>query len=794
MRLILVGADHEENLGLGYLAAAATGAGHQVQVLPLNRRQDAALLAPRIVQAQPEVVGLSLQFQHRAVDFLLLAELLRQQGYRGHLTCGGQVPSLAWQELLSDAPAIDSVVLFEGEHTLLELLAALQGGTSLDAVPGVAHRSEDGRPVRNTPRSLCTDLDQHAAPLRYRPHTRHLGVPFIPVLWSRGCWGTCSFCSISSFYSGARGRGHGNVFRERSVDNVADEMAALYRAAGGGLFCFHDDTFLMPRPDRSLQRVQDLRSALDARGVGRIGIIGKCRPDCLTPELARSLRELGVIRLYVGVENASEPGLVHLRRRATRQQVQAALDACAGAGIFACYNLLLFEPDTVLDDVRTNLDFMRDNAHHPVNFCRAEPYMGTRLHADLVARGSFVGDYRSWNYRLRDDRAELLFRICAAAFRQRNFADAGVANRSMSLGYSAKILQHFVGGHEAEELTREATLLTEHIVHNTALHLEEALAFAATVDLGDRDSIERYTATLGLRVATSDAGLDASMRDLNMRMEQLAIRHPITPAALDGIKPRRSSGRDLLRKLAAGAALGVGVVAGAASVSDPLPPDGGYVVDPAPVDGGPGDAQDAGPGMDQWVVDPAPWDAGGDGPIVVDPPPADSGSQDYGLVDPAPWDAGGDGPIVVDPPPPDSGGVDVPPVVDPAPADAGSQDIPPVVDPAPSDGGGMMGLAPLDHDVVLAVLRQVSGTSAPRSSDLPMTAPPRVALQLRGLGGTRQISLTGVPAAATLRFEVSSGVIDGEGTQVEWRGAEPGAQIRVAVRTPGGVAVVHAVI
>jgi hypothetical protein len=92
------------------------------------------------------------------------------------------------------------------------------------------------------------------------------------------------------------------------------------------------------------------------------------------------------------------------------------------------------------------------------------------------------------------------------------------------------------------------------------------------------------------------------------------------------------------------------------------------------------------------------------------------------------------------------------------------------------------------------LLQQVAGRYATRTQDLPMHAPPRVAVQVRGAGVLRQVQLAGVPAAATIRYEVSSGVIEGEGHRVLWRGAEPGAQVRVAVRSAGGVAVVHAVV
>jgi len=62
------------------------------------------------------------------------------------------------------------------------------------------------------------------------------------------------------------------------------------------------------------------------------------------------------VRLYVGVENTSEGGSVHLNRRVDVEQVGRALDACRDAGIFTCYNLLLFEPQATR--MTTKLSFI----------------------------------------------------------------------------------------------------------------------------------------------------------------------------------------------------------------------------------------------------------------------------------------------------------------------------------------------------------------------------------------------------------------------------------------------------
>ena len=137
MHVALIGADFEENLGLGMVAAAAEAAGHTVAIVPFNQPAEAAAVAARAAASGATVVGLGIQFQHRAHEFLGLAARLRALGYRGHITAGGQYPTLAWQESLDPRYGLDTVVLHDGEETLVELLAALR-----DALPLAGHVGE----------------------------------------------------------------------------------------------------------------------------------------------------------------------------------------------------------------------------------------------------------------------------------------------------------------------------------------------------------------------------------------------------------------------------------------------------------------------------------------------------------------------------------------------------------------------------------------------------------------------------------------------------------------------------
>lgn len=758
MRVTLVGADFEENLGVGAIAAVAEDAGHAVRIVGFNDPARLERVVSEVLEGRPEVVGLSMQFQHRAHEFLTLARRLRVAGFSGHLTAGGQFPTLADREVLGPDTPLDSVVLHEGEETFPALLAALAEGRALDDVSGLALPSAGG-PRRTEGRRLPADLDAFPYPRRYRGHAKHFNVPFIPLMASRGCWGKCSYCAITSFYRDARAHGGGLALRMRTPQNVAGEMALLWHAAGGAsIFCFHDDNFVLPRVSDTLERVREIRAALDEYGVGRIGIVGKARPDTITPELARGLAELGVIRLYVGVENASAHGAADLRRGTQTAHVREALRACREAGIFVCYNLLVFEPESTLADLRENIDFIRAHADHPVNFCRAEPYYGTPLHLELAAKQDLGGSYLGWNYRIADDRAELAFRIASAAFRERNFAPDGVANRFMGLGYAAKVVSHFHGATSpafaarANALSLRALEVTRSISRDTADFLEETVVLAETLPLEDRERIERETALLGLRIAGVDARWHAVLDGLFADLDALAREQAEGPRARRVAPPRKLV--DLARNAALGGALAVWAA----------------------------NAQ----GCSSSVVDPVPSDAGIDS-MVVDPPPPDAGRDFGGPVDPPPPDAGVDFGTPFDPPPPDAG-VDFGMPVDPPPPDAGW-----MVDPAPWDGGMASAQqqrtgAPLR----LAVVDQWRDSSARtvRTHDLALFDPPTPKLvAVPTEGGVVRVRLEGVSVAVSVRWE-SDGELRGEGNEVEWTPRDADDWLRAAVRSRGGVAVV----
>ncbi len=155
------------------------------------------------------------------------------------MTVGGHYPSLRHEQILNQIPELDSVVLFEGEQTLLDLANSLsEGNSDWRQTEGIAYREND-RIVLNPLRPLIPDLDKVPFPHRTFGASKTLGKEIQPVLATRGCPRNCAFCSIREFY----GRALGKLVRRRSPVNVVREMRELYEEENVSIFLFQDDDF-----------------------------------------------------------------------------------------------------------------------------------------------------------------------------------------------------------------------------------------------------------------------------------------------------------------------------------------------------------------------------------------------------------------------------------------------------------------------------------------------------------------------------------------------------------------------
>jgi anaerobic magnesium-protoporphyrin IX monomethyl ester cyclase len=593
MRVLLVGAELEENLALRYLAAALERAGHHADFARFDGRKDEGEVLEAARRTRPDLVGMSMTFQFRAIEFGELAGALRKDGYRGHITGGGHFPTFAFEECLERFPGIDSIVRHEGETTLVELCDAVRRGgrpADLAHVRGLAYRTDDGAVVCTEPRPLAEDLDALPFPKRIDEPQLHLGIPAAFLVGTRGCFGHCTFCCIHAYLKSAGGE----MYRWRSPENVADEMAELRRKRGARMFVFHDDDFFTRDHERDYARMVALRDALRARRVTDIAIVVKARPDDVDPRVFSVLREIGLLRVYLGIEAGSTRGLRVLGRGVGIADNRRALEFLRKHDVYTCFNMLVFDPESTLESLRESFAFLRQYSDVPMNFCRTEIYVGTPLMTKLAREERLVGDVFGWDYAIRDVRAERAFRIFAQAFLDRNFRCDGLMNSTLGLGYHLHLLRTFYPHAMTPALRELATETTRAVNLDCNEKMVEIFDFAASERAKDPAAFEDFTNEMTRRV-------EAKNRELEDRVAWAT--ETIAQAALAPRVAKRQRARSRWGALSA-ATLALAPLTGACDKSKPPPPP-----DPLPIPtlvSGPPDAAESVPTIDTTAPPPDP--------------------------------------------------------------------------------------------------------------------------------------------------------------------------------------------
>ena len=449
---LLIGYEDHENLGLRSILAYLLDHGYRARLAPFLRGHEAELLEV-VRHLQPRLIGFSLIFQFTLDEFGNLMRHLRANGVTSHFTAGGHFPSLCPENTLELLPELDSVVRFEGELTLPELLDRLDEPAAWASIPGLAFWRDD-KVVLTPPRPLVSDLD--SLPTVYRDHMREAvpGVPMAAMLASRGCLFNCTFCSIRQFYGGAPGV----LRRVRTPQAVADEMLSLFNEHGVRYFSFQDDDFAARTPQQR-DWLNAYLQALDERGLSdQIRWKISCRVDDLEPPILEAMIERGLIAIYLGVESGSNTGLRTLNKHVTVEQNLRAVALLKEYDVALAMGFMIFEPSTTITTIRENLAFLRtvgEDGYFPINFCKMLPYAGTPIEASLRAAGRLAGSTTRPDYAFLDPHMDWYAFLVQRIFTRRNFTSEGAVARLQQVDFDYRLARSL--GH-VESRATEAEL------------------------------------------------------------------------------------------------------------------------------------------------------------------------------------------------------------------------------------------------------------------------------------------------------------------------------------------------
>jgi radical SAM superfamily enzyme YgiQ (UPF0313 family) len=433
--VLLVGFQDQDNLGLRYLLSSVRHAGFRGEIATYTA--DPGPICETVARIKPDIVGFSLIFQYMAPEFGRAVEALRTAGSAAHVTIGGHYPSFDYGEVLRRIPGADSVVRFEGEATLVELMERLQSGRDWRDIVGIAYR-RGTEIVANPLRPAIDNLDTLPEPDRADIDYRARDLATASVLGSRGCPWNCSFCSIRPFYEAQGGR----LRRLRSPRAVADEMRRIHFERGARVFLFQDDDFLATgaraRGWASTLAEEILRAGLGGRVTFKIS----CRSDEVRAPIMERLVDGGLTHVYMGVESGDAEGLRHMNKMLKPQQHLDAGEVLRALDLSFDFGFMLLEPYSTLESTVANVDFLDafvGDGWSVANFCRTLPYAGTPLKAQLQAEDRLKGTPFEPDYDFLDRKLDRFYDWMLATFRERNFSNSGLCHILRSLTFEAHL-------------------------------------------------------------------------------------------------------------------------------------------------------------------------------------------------------------------------------------------------------------------------------------------------------------------------------------------------------------------
>jgi anaerobic magnesium-protoporphyrin IX monomethyl ester cyclase len=199
-------------------------------------------LARRACDLAPRVIGISANFSAYADLALALVRAVKHEYPHAPIVVGGHHATALPESVLAE-PAVDFVILGEGEAALVALVKALQRGDDPRQIPGVGQRTPDGK-IHLPERVAVADLDHGPPPAvdliaqgyYQRRHKRTL-----VVTASRGCPFACSYCCMT--------REGPFPYRRRSVEGVLAEIDAgiAVDATAVGFIDFEDENLALDK-------------------------------------------------------------------------------------------------------------------------------------------------------------------------------------------------------------------------------------------------------------------------------------------------------------------------------------------------------------------------------------------------------------------------------------------------------------------------------------------------------------------------------------------------------------------
>lgn len=364
-------------LGIAYMAGVLQENNIDVEILDASAEDmDFKDVEKELLKRKPDLVALTALTPTigRALE---TAQVVKETLPDPIVVMGGYHPTFNFIETLEDEN-VDIVIRGEGEYIMLNLVQALENQSSLHDVKGIVFEDKNSKEIVVNPEApLIQDLDELPFPaLNLLPMKKYrlldMDTHMTTMITTRGCPMQCSFCSSAAM--------HGKKIRERSVENIVDEIEYLKTNYDIDTIAFMDDTFTLKK-----RKVMAICDEILKRN---IEIMWGCtsRVDTLDEKLLKKMKESGCITIFIGVESADQQQLDNMCKNTTIAKIENAFKIAHKLKIRTIASVALGMPGDTKEIMNKTVKFVHKLKPNYAIYSLATPYPGTRFYKEAFEK------------------------------------------------------------------------------------------------------------------------------------------------------------------------------------------------------------------------------------------------------------------------------------------------------------------------------------------------------------------------------------------------------------------------
>lgn len=419
---------------LGYdskiIDAAGEGIGERYQIEG-TRLAIGGIPADRIIEKIPDdvdIIGVQSMHSNRWIYDSVIVKKCLKKFPNAKIIMGGEHVTATAEMILRKVPEITACVIGEGEETLEDLLDALESGRSLKTVPGIAFN--DNGKVRFTERRKrqknvdeIPQPDWDGVPIQ-NYLINHCGInslsrKAIPVLATRGCPYSCTFCTVPNMWE--------SKWYAREPKEVIDEIESYVKDFGVDHIDFVDLTLVINKQwmhnfcDELIDRNLDITWAIP---------IGT-RTEGIDKELLEKMRKSGLARVLYSAESGSEATLLRIKKCLTLEHFEHIVRETSRLGVIVKVAFIFGFPGQTKREVFHSWLLINRLAYLGASdiVCLSFiPYPKTELHDQLGVKYDYnsvdqnirlnndIPSMKSWSEHFGDRTLKLLIWFCTLYF------------------------------------------------------------------------------------------------------------------------------------------------------------------------------------------------------------------------------------------------------------------------------------------------------------------------------------------------------------------------------------------